>query len=63
MINNIVGCLNCGSDRTGVIDSRAKELGPLLTIWRRRKCKDCGHLTHTVEVPLEIAKEVYLDDY
>lgn len=62
MSDNIVGCLVCGSERTGVIDSRVVEIGPLLTIKRRRKCNNCGNLTHTVEVPLELGKELYLDD-
>lgn len=37
-------CFFCGGE-TKIIDSRVEKAGR----WRRRKCKDCGHITHTIE--------------
>lgn len=40
-------CPHCNSDNIGVIDTLP---GATNTIYRRRKCKDCGGLFHTVEI-------------
>lgn len=40
-------CPHCNSDNIGVIDTLG---GATNTIYRRRKCKDCGGLFRTVEI-------------
>ena len=40
-------CPHCNSDKIGVIDTLG---GATNTIYRRRKCKDCGGKFRTVEI-------------
>lgn len=45
-----VRCPGCKSPRSRVLDTRAIEVGGLDMYRRGRRCADCGHLFHTVEV-------------
>ncbi len=41
----MMGCPKCCGE-TQVVDSRERDDG---SVWRRRRCKSCGHLFHTSE--------------
>ncbi len=51
---NVRQCPACGAEGY-VVDSRLREDG---TIVRRRKCRFCGQLWHTKEIPLRERKPV-----
>ncbi len=40
-------CIKCGQNNTQVINSRQNK--KIATVWRRRRCKDCGHTYTTYE--------------
>ncbi|MEK7621395.1 MAG: hypothetical protein AAB395_03515 [Patescibacteria group bacterium] len=40
-------CIKCGQNNTSVINSRQNK--KTATVWRRRRCKDCGHIYTTYE--------------
>ncbi|MDO8335652.1 MAG: hypothetical protein Q7T74_02620 [Candidatus Saccharibacteria bacterium] len=40
-------CIKCGRNNTSVINSRQNK--KTSTVWRRRKCKDCGQIYTTYE--------------
>lgn len=40
-------CIKCGQNNTSVINSRQNK--KTATVWRRRRCKDCGHTYTTYE--------------
>lgn len=42
-------CIKCYSQKTQVVNSRAKKKSP--AIWRRRKCLVCNHIFTTTEAP------------
>lgn len=44
-------CPECLDFETIVTDTRRNEVAGL--IWRQRKCKECGHVFRTYELPLE----------
>ena len=60
MDDNMITC-TCGK-RLAIVDSRFTILGELTTMRRLRKCKSCGGKFYTIEIPEEIAKEIYLED-
>ncbi len=72
-------CTECGAG-TGVKDTRTRDspgkslpsdidrkMGSMPYVWRRRVCKDCGAVIHTVEVPFEVLERVtnqkHIDGY
>ena len=40
-------CIKCGHNNTAVTNSRQNK--KTSTVWRRRQCKDCGHIFTTYE--------------
>lgn len=40
-------CIKCGHDNTSVTNSRQNK--KTATVWRRRRCKECGHTFTTYE--------------
>lgn len=40
-------CIKCGQNNTSVINSRQNK--KTSTVWRRRRCKDCGQIYTTYE--------------
>ena len=48
-------CIKCDSE-TGVCDSRLRNEANI--VWRRRKCKSCGHIFTTEEVITEGADTI-----
>ena len=57
MIKNAIICKKCGSDNCTVTDTRNREIyGIGKTIYRRRKCNQCGYRWITVELYLSDAE-------
>lgn len=55
--------LLCPSGHTLIVlESRMRKVGYMNTLYRRRACPYCGYRHSTVEVPLDLAKEVLTDD-
>ncbi len=40
-------CIKCGQNNTSVVNSRQNK--KTCTVWRRRRCKDCGYIYTTYE--------------
>jgi transcriptional regulator NrdR family protein len=57
---NCHSCRVCGS-KVEVVDSRPIDMNGVMTIWRRKRCVSCRALYKTIEVDIEIAKQIYLD--
>lgn len=54
-----VGCPKCKAPKTKVLSSREVGVGWLKTKRRRHVCGVCGHAYHTMEIPEEIARDVF----
>lgn len=58
-----VGCRECESaPKMSTVETRAKLIGGISTIWRRKKCPVCGASYRSVEVPWDLAHEVLEDE-
>ena len=57
------GCLTCGeAAEMQVYDSRPVQIGTVLTQQRRKRCRKCGAKYKTVEVPADMADDLFTDD-
>jgi len=61
-MDECIGCPECGAEKTGVVDSREFTNDFVRSIKRRRKCSQCGHKYYTLEVPFDLAQEIYQED-
>jgi transcriptional regulator NrdR family protein len=60
---NLVNCPVCKTQhRAEVTDSRPRLIGSAFTVRRRKKCAGCGHRFSTVEVPAEMADDLFNDE-
>jgi transcriptional regulator NrdR family protein len=61
-MDECIGCPKCGAEKTAVAESREFANEFVRSLKRRRKCGQCGHRYHTLEVPFELAQEIYQED-
>lgn len=61
-MDECIGCPKCGAEKTAVSDSREYMNDFVRSTKRRRKCSQCGHRYFTLEVPFDLAEEIYQDD-
>lgn len=60
---NLLHCTKCpGGHKTDVVESRRRTYGDTITVLRVRRCPVCGVRHRTVEVPAEMAADLFEDD-
>ena len=61
-MDECIGCPKCGAEKTAVAESREFVTEFVRSIRRRRKCNHCSHRYYTLEIPFELAQEIYQED-
>lgn len=61
-MDECVGCPKCGAPKTTVAESREYATDLVRSTKRRRRCIQCGHRYSTLEVPFELAQEIYQEE-
>lgn len=56
---SVINC-DCGT-KFKVVNSRVWVIGGLQTMWRQRKCPNCGSKKTTLELDESLAKDVLAD--